>query len=280
MITITGSGGYIGQHLCKRLKIEGIAFQEVSRNKGHDITSAESFQDLEPSNYIVHLAAKTFVPDSFDDPASFYRFNFLATLNALELARKWNARLILMSSYLYGPPQYIPVDEKHSLNPHNPYAESKRICEDLVKGYNRDFGLKYDILRLFNLYGPGQQGSLLIPEILQQMGTGEVNLKDPRPKRDYIHISDVSEAVLRLIQSEDSDRSSSTFNLGTGVSHSVKQLASLIRKYGHNDFKLEFSNEKRKGEVLDSVADMSTMKSALNWSPQISLEEGIKTLFN
>lgn len=280
MVTVTGTGGYIGGHLLKKLSDAGVTYQEVSRQCRHDITSQDSLLKLKPSQYVVHLAAKTFVPNSFEEPVSFYRFNFLATLNALELARKWDSRFILMSSYLYGPPLYIPVDEKHPLKPHNPYAETKRISEELTQAYDRDFGLKTDVLRLFNLYGPGQKGSLLIPEIMQQMASGKVILKDPRPKRDYIHVKDVCEAVLKLIQWKPTDRPSALFNLGTGTSHSVQELVSLIQDHAPNQFEVEFTGEERKGEVLDSVADMSAMKQAMGWTPQISLEEGIQSLFS
>jgi len=226
---------------------------------------------------LVHLAAKTFVPDSFNNPGDFYQTNLNLTINALELARKWKAKVIYMSSYFYGAPQYIPVDENHPLAPHNPYAQTKYLSEELCKAYHRDFGVPVIAFRLFNIYGPGQTGNLLIPEILEKIKAGgSILLKDPRPKRDYIHINDVISAIMAGIHSN--DMGFNIFNLGTGNSYSVHDLVSLIKSYSKIDFKVEFSNEFRKGEVLDSVADISRAKNILNWVPQIHLDYGIKTL--
>jgi nucleoside-diphosphate-sugar epimerase len=277
-ICVTGSSGFIGKHLVQKLKQQGRLVIEISRAKGIDISDWETLTNIEPCDVIVHLAAKTFVPDSFDAPRSFYATNLTATLNAMELARQWNARVILMSSYFYGPPQYLPVDEKHPLHPHNPYAQTKLISENIVAGYCRDFDLSAIALRLFNVYGPGQSDSFLIPTILRQVKRGHVELKDPRPKRDFIHIYDVVSAICSAIDAN--FQGFHITNLGTGTSYSVEQIVDVFIKYWSRKFTVQYSNEYRPGEVLDSVADNSKTKELLGWENTISIEQGIQTLIH
>lgn len=277
-VAVTGSAGFIGSHLVPRLRKDGHEVLEISRSKGLDITDWNSVKDLEPCEVIVHLAAKTFVPDSFDNPAEFYKVNYTATLHALELARKWKARVIYMSSYFYGPPQYLPVDEKHPLNPHNPYAQSKMQSEQLCEAYSRDFGVPCIAFRLFNIYGPGQTGNFLIPEILEKIAKDKtIELKDPRPKRDYIHVFDVANAIIKALNL--SFDNFIVINLGTGNSWSVKEIVELIREADKTDFIIEYSNEYRKGEVLDSVASISKLEEVLAFNPSINLKSGIRSLF-
>lgn len=276
-IAVTGSTGFIGENLVISLLKKGHEVLEISRSKSLDICKWESVKNINPCAVIVHLAAKTFVPDSFENPREFYQVNNTATLNALELARMWKAKLIYMSSYFYGPPIYIPVDENHPIHPHNPYAQSKFISEELCKGYNRDFDVSVTAFRLFNIYGPGQKGSLIIPDILKQIPLGKVVLKDPRPKRDYIHIDEVVSVMIRTIEKQ--LKGFNIFNLGTGKSFSVEELVDTFKKVSPKKFNIEFTNEYRQGEVLDSVANSSKLKKIIGWTNQTELDEGLKTLF-
>ena len=275
-IAVTGSGGFIGSHLVPKLIERNYEVVEISRNKGYDISIWDNLSDLPQCDVIVHLAAKTFVPDSFDNPREFYAFNTQATINALEKARIWKAKVIYMSSYFYGPPQYVPVDEKHPINPHNPYAQTKYISEELCRGYSRDFNVPVIAFRLFNIYGPGQKGSFLIPEILEKIKTGSLILKDPRPKRDYIHVSDVVSAIIAAIGK--SFDGFDALNLASGISVSVNELVLAIVKQSGKTIAIDYTNKFRKGEVLESVADLKKIKSKLGWSPKITLLEGINSL--
>ncbi len=276
-IAVTGSSGFIGTHLVPVLKKAGHDVLEISRKNGLDICNWISVCDTATCDVIVHLAAKTSVPESFRNPREFHRVNFNATLHALELARQWKAGVVYMSSYLYGPPQYLPVDENHPLNPHNPYAQSKLLSEELCRGYQRDFDIPLTVFRLFNIYGPGQAGSFIIPEILQQIKTGRVSLKDPRPKRDYIHVNDVVSAVTAAIDRQPGGWN--VFNLGAGKSWSVEELVDFIKQASRQEFEISFSMEFRKGEVLDSVADTTNLQKSMDWDPAYPLHEGVKTLF-
>ena len=275
-VVITGSAGFIGSKLCSKLETSGFDIEMLDHKNGQDITIPETFEKLNPPCVIVHLASLSYVPDSFKDPYRFYQQNILGTLNILEFARKHNAKVIFFSSYLYGKPEQLPVNEAHKLNPHNPYAESKRIGENLCEAYYRDFGVNAIIFRPFNIYGSGQNPNFLIPTILNQIKTGSVKLMDAAPKRDFIHVNDVVNAVLNAI--ENSEINFGKFNLGSGKSYSVNQIVQIIKEHSPVEFNVSYSENVRKNEVPDCIADISKTKTALKWTPEISIHKGIKKL--
>lgn len=273
-IIVTGSGGFIGSYLVPYLLKNGHEITEVSRKRGFDICNYSSLNQIKEADVIIHLAAKTFVPESFENPYDFYDINFKSTLNALELSRKLNAKFILMSSYAYGEPEYVPIDENHPLNPHNPYSQSKLISEELSQSYSRDFGVDVIAFRAFNIYGFGQSNQFLIPYIFNQIQSKKVVLKDSRPKRDYIHVLDVVSAINQAVMSN--LKGFNVFNLGTGVSHSVEELIEVFKVNIPFEFEVQFTNEFRKNEVLNTVSNTSKLEKQMQWKPQITLQEGIK----
>jgi UDP-glucose 4-epimerase len=275
-IAVTGSSGFIGKHLVNTLKCNNVNVIELDIDKGFNLLKEENIQRIPKFDVIIHLAAKSFVPLSIKNPGEFYYHNFNITLNVMELARKNNAKVILFSSYLYGAPDYLPIDEKHPLNPHNPYGHSKLICEKLCEGYKEDFNVPIIIFRPFNIYGPGQNKNFLIPSIIEQLKTGEIKLKDPRPKRDFIYVDDVVKAVLLAIAFEKSNYE--IFNLGYGKSNSVVDIINMICDLSVIKPKVSFTNEIRQGEILDTVADISKINSMLKWKPEIDLQKGIKMI--
>jgi nucleoside-diphosphate-sugar epimerase len=275
-IAITGSSGFIGKHLVKKLKELQYNTIELDITNNIDVTDWSQVQKIPHFDVIIHLAAKSFVPDSFINPHEFYSVNQNSTLNVLELARIHSSKVIYFSSYLYGEPQYLPIDEKHPLKPHNPYAQSKIICEKICEGYHRDFNVPIIIFRPFNIYGPGQNELFLLPKIIKQQKTGHINLIDPRPKRDFIHVFDIISAVITAIEYNNSDLL--IFNLGTGKSFSVEEIVSLIVKNSGFDVSVNYSNEYRAGEVLDTVADIKKIYNVLNWLPSVEIEQGLKLI--
>ena len=275
-IVVTGSSGFIGKSVCHRLKQLGNNVIELDFAKGDDITDIESFEKIENCDLIIHLAAKSYVPDAFKNPHSFYYTNVLGTLNALETAKRTGAKFIFISSYIYGQPAYLPVDENHKRAAHNPYAQSKIMGEDLCFAYNRDFDVPSIILRPFNIYGFGQAGNFIIPTIVEQIKSGKLNLMDSKPKRDFIHYSDVVDAIVKASQKE--NYSIETLNLGTGVSTSIEDLVNIFKENTKKEFEIHFKNTSRQSEVDDCYADISKTQSFLNWEVKTALRDGIKEL--
>jgi len=276
-ILVTGFSGFIGKYLLERLNFSNHELILMDLANGFDICNWEQVKHITGIDAIIHLANLSFVPASYDQPKKFYESNYLSTLNMLELCRTNHAKMIFFSSYVYGHPQYQPIDEKHPIQAFNPYAQTKVICESLCEGYNRDFQVPVTIFRPFNIYGIGQNPDFLIPTIIQQAKKGSIVIKDDRPKRDYIHVKDIVEAVIAAIDSKTSP-TLKTYNLGTGISYSVKEIVEQVRDLYNSKINYQCLNEIRQNEVMDTVADIRKIKKELKWEPKISITEGLKMM--
>lgn len=276
-ILITGNYGFIGSYLTPKLQDEGHELVLCDLNNGVNIKNWDEIAEIRNIDTVIHLANLSFVPASFGDPKLFYETNYITTLNMLELCRLNNASLIYFSSYMYGEPEYQPIDENHPLKAYNPYSQTKLIAESLCEGYNRDFKVPVTIFRPFNIYGKGQNPNFLIPTIINQAKTGKITIKDDRPKRDYIHVSDIVEAVNAVINKPIKNEMQ-IYNLGSGKSYSVKEVIDMV--FQNFEIKPEYTclNEIRPNEIMDTVADISKIKKEIGWKPKVLLEEGIKEL--
>lgn len=277
-ILITGYSGFIGSYLQKRLESSVHELILADITNGVDICDWKQVAVFDDVDIIVHLANLSFVPASYENPKRFYETNYLSTLNMLELCRLRNARMIFFSSYIYGHPEYQPIDEQHPVQAFNPYAQTKVICESLCQGYSRDFKVPITIFRPFNIYGVGQNPDFLIPSIIQQARAGKITVKDDRPKRDYIHVSDIVEAIVAAIETEQTTDDLRTYNLGTGISFSVKEIVDLVRDLFNTEIDYLCTNEFRPNDVMDTVADISKIKNELHWSPAVSIREGLQKM--
>lgn len=278
-VMVTGAQGFIGSHLIKALRLdESLKIIPVDHKLGHELLSKESLDSLPNVDVIIHLAAKMSLTSAWDNPYSVYNMNLNGTLNMLEFARQRGVqKFIYPSSYVYGAPQYLPVDEKHPLNANSPYTRSKLLGEQLCRSYSEDFNIPTVILRVFNIYGPGLSGIFLIPTIISQLRSRKIILKDPAPKRDYIYISDVVSAFIKAVDLPVSIHD--VFNIGYGVSYPVSEVVNLILKLSGVHCEVVYSIEQRKKEIPDIVANRLKAKQVLNWEPKVSLEDGlIKTL--
>ena len=274
-IVLTGSSGFIGSKLIAELEKQNHTVIRVDLDDGYDIRIWETVKSIEKFDVLIHLAAVSYVPLSYEIPREMYETNINGTLNMLELCRLNKAKMIFASSYVYGKPQYLPIDEKHPTIDFNPYCQSKLIGEQLCKSYHQDFGVPIIIFRPFNIYGPGQNDNFLIPSILKQIkGKGKIVLKDSRPKRDFIHVDDVVDAYCKAL--EYNKTNFEIFNIGSGKSYSVEEIAKLLISNSAKEIDLEFSNEIRENEVLDTVADVSKLQNVLNWKAMIDFKHGLK----
>ena len=274
-ILITGYSGFIGSYLQKKLEKTEHELILVDIANGTNICDWQQVKQYEGMDVIVHLANLSFVPASYEQPKKFYETNYLSTLNMLELCRLNNAKMVFFSSYIYGHPQYQPIDENHPTQAFNPYAQTKVICESLCEGYNRDFKVPITIFRPFNIYGTGQNPDFLIPSIIQQAKTGKIVIKDDRPKRDYIHVEDIIDAIITAIETENTDKSIQKFNLGSGVSYSVKEIVDMVRGLFDTEIEYICTHEIRPNDVMDTIADISKIQNELHWKPSISILEGL-----
>ncbi len=274
-VLVTGASGFIGKHLQAALAQGGHAVLATSRGSG-DVAETTTWNGAEPCDAVVHLAGRSFVPDSWADPGAFIRTNVLGTANALEHCRKHGASFVFLSSYLYGHPASLPIAETAPLHATNPYALSKKLAEDVCRFYAQSFGLAVTVLRIFNVYGQGQPEPFLIPQLLRQIATGrEIVVQDLAPRRDYVHVADVVRAIVRAV---DTSRDFRVVNVGSGCSHSVEELIRLLQQAFGSALPVRSNEVRRPDEIMDTVADIRAARELLGWQPALTLAAGLAQL--
>jgi UDP-glucose 4-epimerase len=277
-VAVTGVDGFLGQYLKELLQSEGIEIISVSRKAGYDIRQPASLSRMPGFDVVVHLAALSYVPDSYVHPHLFYETNVTGTLNVLEQVRRYKARIIYISSYIYGQPHRQPIDENHPVQPFNPYAQSKVMAEELCQAYQRDFGTPFTIFRPFNIYGPGQASHFLLPKLVSQhMHGDEVTVFDVRPKRDYIFVTDVARAILKAVKNTD-QQDNNVYNLGSGQSFSIPAICDILEQITGKELRLKILNQQRPAEILDTVCDYTKAKTKLHWQPEINMRQGLQEM--
>lgn len=272
VVVVTGATGFVGKRLVSRLTNLGYQVVPISRKLGLDICSKETLENIGPFDYMIHLAARTFVPDSYSDIEKFFLTNVLGTLNCLELCRNSAASMSFASSYVYGPPAYLPIDELHPVNPWNPYAVTKIMAEDLCKMYSQEFDVPTSIFRIFNIYGPGQKSEFLIPKIIEGINRGSLVLETSTPSRDFVFVDDAIEAL--LIPLKQQIPGNEIFNVGSGESYSVDEVVRKVVENSGKSIKLRYLERERRAEIPDVIADISRL-SKFGWKPKTSLDEGL-----
>jgi nucleoside-diphosphate-sugar epimerase len=274
-VLVTGPTGFIGKHLVPRLRAEGHEIVEAGRTAG-DTADQATWKRLPPADVVVHLAAKSFVPESWDAPGLFVRTNLLGTVEALEYCRAHGARLVFPSSYLYGDVVRQPIAETTTLAATNPYALSKKLAEEACEFYADRFSIQTTILRPFNIYGPGQSDTFLIPAIVKQVNAGkEIHVKELEPRRDYVYVIDVIEAMVKAMARAGGF---GVFNVGSGTSYSVSELIQTIQEVWGTDLPVCSDGVRRPGEIMDTVADIARARQQLGWTPRFTLREGLEAL--
>lgn len=271
-VLVTGSEGFIGKRLVKFLRGEGYVVEEFDRHVGDISTYRFHYEQLD---HIIHLASLIFVPASWKDPKSFYQTNVIGTVNVLEMCRELKCPLTYISSYVYGPPEYLPVDEKHPVGPASPYNHSKLLAEEACQFYSKTFEIPVTIFRPVNVFGPGQNPDFLIPKIIRQAldpATPSIEVMDLRPKRDYLFIDDFILAIVASL----SLAKSGIYNLGSGLSVSVEDVVKTVLKESGTDKPYYALNETREHEIWDVYANVSKIRNELGWSPSTSFADGIR----
>ena len=271
-ILVTGASGFLGRPLCAALTANGANVIALGGRDG-DMADPAVFARVAPVEHVFHLAARTFVPDSWTDPTGFHRTNVLGTINALEYCRLAGARLTFVSAYLYGVPQVLPIPESAVPRPNNPYALTKHLAEQACAFYARHQGVPVVVVRPFNIYGPGQAPHFLIPEIIRQVqARTPIRVKDLAPRRDYVYVDDVVDA---LMKTQVVTEPYAVFNVGSGHSISVAEVIEAVQRVAGTQLPVESENGVRREELSDVCADISRARQVLGWTPTHTFDQGI-----
>jgi len=230
--------------------------------------------DLPPADAVVHAAAYISVEESWERPYDYMWNNAAATARVAKQCAKTGARLIYISSAaVYGEPQRLPIDESHPTKPLSPYGLSKLAGEQVAQMLAPGAA----VLRLFNVYGPGQTGPYagVVSKFIERAKRGlpPVIYGDGSQTRDFIHVADVA----RLIEVVLDRGAAGVFNVGTGRAVSIKELAAIVMRLAGLGGEPLYGPP-RPGDIKHSAADVSKAKS-LGWQPHIPLEEGLRRLW-
>jgi|JI9StandDraft_1071089.scaffolds.fasta_scaffold96745_2 nucleoside-diphosphate-sugar epimerase len=273
-IAVTGAGGFIGRAL---MQVKSDYHQLMALDLRRMSASDTYLTDTPKPDHILHLAGKTFVPDSWKNPKEFYETNLMGTQQVLDYCVSTGASLTFVSSYVYGLPEQLPISENHPVAPNTPYNHSKWMGELLCEFYSSNFKVDVAVLRPFNIYGCHQSPSFLIPTILGQLKqSNQIQVQSLLPRRDYLYIDDFVEALLLTAGYKGFGR----FNMGFGSSLSVAEIVDLcIAVSGKKDVQVTSADMNRENEVMDVVADISLFNQTFSWSPRISMTEGLTKMW-
>ena len=292
---VTGGAGFIGSHLIKNLVEHGnevIVIDNLNTGKKQniekiskkidffevDIRDFSAIEDiLKNIDGVFHEAALASVQDSFRIPDEFFDVNVNGTENIFKIAKKLGIKVVYASSSsVYGNPISIPIKENDDKNPFNPYAKTKLEDDKLAEKYAKN-GLKVIGLRYFNVFGPRQSKEYagvirLFLERIQQ-GLSPLINGDGLQVRDFVYVDDVVNANILAMES---DVDAGFFNIGTGNTISILDLATMIIKFSGLKLK-PIHRQDVPGDVKATQADITKAKMMLKWKPITSLEDWLKS---
>ena len=275
-VLVAGGTGFVGAAIVRRLRAEGAEVVVASRATGFDFAADAPPPVAAAIDVVVHAAASPVGWSSPRHPEAAYLDHARITRNLLALARRKDARVVLTSTWVYGAQPRVPAGEDDEPRPHTPYAASRLAAERLAVAAQRDDAIAVDVLRLCNVYGPGQQPSFVVPRTVAGALAGCIELADPAPRRDYIHVDDVARAF--ALAARRSGGGADVFNVGSGVSRSLDELARTVARFAGGEVEIRYGRARREVEIADACADIGKATRILGWTPEIAFEPGVAAL--
>ena len=274
-ILITGSEGFIGRNLQGHFRALGIDFLrfDYSNHAQDTVLNGAPFEDKAREynpNAIVHLAARTSVPDSISNPWKYLNDNSLGCLNVLEAARAAEVSRVVIAS------------SGAAKSSESPYGASKAGCERMAKAYWASYGVEAVSLRFSNVYGPySQDKQSVVAKFIKAMMKGEdLNVYgDGSQMRDFVHVVDVCRAILLACKAPAMDVGGRVFEIGTGVPTSIKSLVELLQEVSGNGFQVNY-RKARHGDVSVAQANVQSARDVLGFVARADLREGIEHTYN
>ncbi len=309
-VLVTGGAGYIGSHTARLLEQSGysvIIYDNFSRGhraavEGLAVIEGDTAEydklvrvlEEEEIGAVMHFAAHSQVGESVEKPALYYRNNVIGGLTLLDAVLAAGVQFFVFSSSaaVYGEPLRTPIAEDHSLNPTNPYGETKVVIEKALEDYGRAYDLKAVALRYFNAAGAAEDGSIgedhepethLIPLVIKAvLGQrdkvtvfgDDYPTADGTAVRDYIHVDDLAKAHLLALEALPRGNCQAAYNLGNGKGYSVLEVIRAVEKVTGE--KVSFAiGARREGDPAVLVAAADQAKAELGWQPEYGELESI-----
>ena len=304
-ILITGNAGFIGSNFTRYLvdntdfKIIGVDclnYASDIKNVQDILKKTKRFQfingnilddsliDSIKCNIVVHFAAETHVTRSINDSRAFINNDVIGTDSLLRRSlhnKKLKLFVHISTSEVYGTCKHnVTMDEEHPINPQSPYAAAKCGADRLVHSYSKTYDLPTVTIRLFNNYGPQQHLEKVIPRMITAiLQNKEIHLHgDGQAQRDFMHVDDTCEALLKVILSK-KVFNSEVFNIGTGRSRSIESISKKLIQYSNYDKnKIKYIKD-RPGQVDKHIADITKFSKIFKWKPKIQFESGLLRTF-
>lgn len=299
---VTGADGFIGSHLTEALLQEGYEVKALSQYNSfnywgwlEDVTPCPELEvvsgDIRDPHFckhitkgvdiIFHLAALIAIPYSYVAPNSYVDTNVKGTLNICQAAMENGVKRIICTSTseVYGTARYVPIDEKHPLQPQSPYSASKIGADAIAMSFYNAFKLPLTIARPFNTYGPRQSARAVIPTIISQIASGmkEIKLGDTSPTRDFNYVADSCQGFIAIANCDKAI--GETINIGSNYEISVKDTLELIKDIMQSDVQF-ITDEQRirpeNSEVFRLWCDNTKIHSLTGFMPQYSIREGLE----
>jgi len=300
-VLVTGADGFIGSHLTELLVREGYAVKALSQynsfnNWGwlEDIECLDQVEvlngDVRDPHYckhitrdvdvVFHLAALIAIPYSYVAPDSYVDTNIKGTLNICQAALDNGVSRVIhtSTSEVYGTAQYVPIDEKHPLQPQSPYSASKIAADAMAMSFYNAFQLPVMVARPFNTYGPRQSARAVIPTIITQIASGmkQIKLGDVSPTRDFNYVADTCRGFLALALSDAAI--GQTVNIGSNREITVGDTLKLIREIMNSDVEFVTDDQRlrpEKSEVFRLWCDNTRIRDLTGFEPKFSLRDGL-----
>jgi UDP-glucose 4-epimerase len=303
-VLVTGGAGYIGSHTVLALAEAGedvVVIDDLSTGfsaylpegvplfigDAGDENLLEGVIAQHNIESIIHFAGSVVVPDSMRDPLGYYRNNFTTARNLLNVAVKRGINRFIFSSTaaVYGNPDLVPVPEHAPTRPLSPYGSSKLMTEIMLHDVAAAYGMQYVVLRYFNVAGADPQariglataGATHLLKIAVEAATGQrakidvfgtdYPTQDGSCIRDFIHVTDLSQAHRSALAYLRNGGASTTLNCGYGRGYSVLETIDAVRRVSGRSFAVQYA-PRRPGDIMTMVADTSRIRGLLDWKPQ------------
>jgi UDP-glucose 4-epimerase len=303
-VLVTGGAGYIGSHTVLALAEAGedvVVIDDLSTGfsaylpegvplfigDAGDENLLEGVIAQHDIESIIHFAGSVVVPDSMRDPLGYYRNNFTTARNLLNVAVRRGINRFIFSSTaaVYGNPDQVPVPEHAPTRPLSPYGSSKLMTEIMLHDVASAYGMQYVTLRYFNVAGADPQariglatvGATHLLKIAVEAATGQrakidvfgtdYPTVDGSCIRDFIHVTDLSQAHRSALAYLRNGGASTTLNCGYGRGYSVLETIDAVRRVSGRSFAVQYA-PRRPGDIMTMVADTSRIRSLLDWKPR------------